>query len=171
MVVFHLDLKNRYIYQYKDHLGNTRVSFAKNSAGVLEVTDTNNYYPFGLNHISEFKGLLGGYLNYKYNGKELQETGMYDYGARFYMPDIGRFGVHDPLSASTLDSYGYAFNNPILFIDPDGRSPEEVDFDKKQDNKNEFSNKRGDNKISTAFVNERNGKTVIVNDGLDDVFM
>ncbi|VXC61067.1 hypothetical protein CHRYSEO8AT_790003 [Chryseobacterium sp. 8AT] len=26
--------------------------------------------------------------NYKYNGKELQETGMYDYGARFYMPDM-----------------------------------------------------------------------------------
>ncbi|WP_164976903.1 hypothetical protein, partial [Chryseobacterium sp. CH1] len=54
--------ENCYIYQYKDHLGNTRVSFAKNSAGVLEVTDTNNYYPFGLNHISDFKGLLGGYL-------------------------------------------------------------------------------------------------------------
>jgi hypothetical protein len=41
-----------------------------------------------MNHIGGIKSQLGGYLNYKYNGKELQETGMYDYGARFYMPDL-----------------------------------------------------------------------------------
>jgi hypothetical protein len=66
------------------------VSFAKDSAGGLEVTDTNNYYPFGLNHISGMveSSNFGGYYSYKYNGKELQETGMYDYGARLYMPDL-----------------------------------------------------------------------------------
>ncbi|ROI05687.1 hypothetical protein EGI16_04710 [Chryseobacterium sp. G0240] len=74
-------------------MGNARVSYAKNSAGVLEITDTNNYYPFGLNHIGQGRGLLGGYFNYKYNGKEIQETG--DYGVRFYIPDIGRWGVLD----------------------------------------------------------------------------
>ncbi|KFF25284.1 hypothetical protein IW16_14795 [Chryseobacterium vrystaatense] len=36
--------------------------------------------------------------SYNYNGKELQETGMYDYGVRFYMPDLGRWGVIDPLA-------------------------------------------------------------------------
>ncbi|MEG0926891.1 MAG: RHS repeat-associated core domain-containing protein [Chryseobacterium sp.] len=36
-------------------------------------------------------------LNYKYNGKELQETGMYDYGWRQYMPDLGRWMQSDPL--------------------------------------------------------------------------
>ncbi|WP_288443868.1 DUF6443 domain-containing protein [uncultured Chryseobacterium sp.] len=117
--------ENRYIYQYKDHLGNARVSFAKNSEGALEVTDTNNYYPFGLNHI---EGMLstsnfGGYYSYKYNGKELQETGMYDYGARFYMPDIGRWAQVDPLSEKyrRYSTYNYTVNNPIRFIDPDGR--------------------------------------------------
>ncbi|MDN3693297.1 RHS repeat-associated core domain-containing protein [Chryseobacterium tructae] len=38
---------------------------------------------------------------YKYNGKELQKTSMYDYGARMYMPDLGRWGVVDPLAETS----------------------------------------------------------------------
>ncbi|WP_165852233.1 hypothetical protein [Chryseobacterium pennae] len=41
----------------------TGVSFAKNSEGAPEITDTNNYYPFGMNHIQGSLGTsnFGGY--------------------------------------------------------------------------------------------------------------
>ncbi|MGI9582581.1 RHS repeat-associated core domain-containing protein [Chryseobacterium sp. RRHN12] len=85
----------------------------------------NNYYPFGLNHISGMLSIsgFGSYYSYKYNGKGLQETGMFDYGARMYMPDLGRWGVIDPLAESSrrFTPYHYGNNNPIRFIDPDGR--------------------------------------------------
>nr|WP_068943215.1 RHS repeat-associated core domain-containing protein [Chryseobacterium timonianum] len=59
---------------------------------------------------------------YKYNGKELQETGMYDYGARMYMPDLGRWGVIDNKAEKyfPFSGYNYAINNPIKYLDPDG---------------------------------------------------
>ncbi len=118
---------NKYIYNYVDHLGNVRLSYFHNGSGI-EVLEENNYYPFGLKH-EGYNALAGNpSYQYKYNGKELQETGMYDYGARFYMPDIGRWGVIDPLAEkmTRFSPYNYAFNNPIRFIDPDGREAKDI---------------------------------------------
>jgi RHS repeat-associated protein len=135
-----------HVYQYKDHLGNIRVSYQdidKNGvlgneeiirwAGPLSnpyvdyvspIIEESHYYPFGLKQ--------EGYIYtepttnfFKFNGKELQiELGlnMYDYGARNYDAALGRWMNIDPLAEEFLpiSPYVYAMSNPIFFIDPDG---------------------------------------------------
>lgn len=66
---------------------------------------------------------------YKYNGKEWSEVlglGWYFYGFRMHDPAVGRFSGVDPLAEkyAAWSTYHYTLNNPILFVDPDGRSVE-----------------------------------------------
>jgi RHS repeat-associated protein len=63
---------------------------------------------------------------YLYNGKELQDDlnlNWYDYGARMYDPQIGRWHSLDKLAEKYLaiSPFVYCANNPIIFIDTDGR--------------------------------------------------
>ncbi|MFN1218822.1 DUF6443 domain-containing protein [Chryseobacterium kwangjuense] len=118
--------KNRYIYNYEDHLGNIRLSYYQStSVDAVVVDKETNYYPFGM----EYEGFQGANTDlqsytYGYNGKERQkETGWNDYGARMYMPELGRWGVVDPLAEKHPDMspFSYTANNPIRYIDPDGR--------------------------------------------------
>jgi|GEM_PF-5929227 len=116
-----------YEYQYflKDHLGNTRVTFNENE----DIIQEDAYYPFGMqmNGLCYETGL--DYKNkYLYNGKELQdEFGLdwYDYGARFYDAQIGRWHVGDPSSERyvSLSPYNYVINNPLSLVDLNGEDP------------------------------------------------
>jgi RHS repeat-associated protein len=109
--------------------------------GAVDIVQTTSYYPFGL-VINQMNGNTATGYNknkYLYNGKELQDDvfagsslNWFDYGARFYDPQIGRFITVDPLieERDWLTPYNYVQNNPLLRIDPDGRSDDIIDIEK-----------------------------------------
>ncbi|GET34235.1 hypothetical protein PbJCM13498_30980 [Prolixibacter bellariivorans] len=123
-----------YLYNLKDHLGNTRIQVDDAGTVVQQV----DYYPFGM--ALKISGSSDN--KYLYNGKELQDDAIglgnmdwYDYGARFYDPALGRWHSVDPLAESCYNnsSYSYTMNNPIRFIDPDGMRTDEYIFNEKGD--------------------------------------
>jgi len=85
------------------------------------IEQVNHYYAFG--------GLMGESTNgdvqrFKYNGKELDRLhglDWYDYGAR--QMDGMRFTTIDPLAEKYygISPYAYVLDNPVLYIDPDGK--------------------------------------------------
>ncbi|WP_052466932.1 DUF6443 domain-containing protein [Psychroserpens damuponensis] len=122
-----------YVYQYKDHLGNIRLSYSDlNSNGTIEasseILEENNYYPFGLRHKGYNNVINGTDHPYGFGGKEEQDElglGWMDVTARNYDPALGRWMNIDPLAQKmpTYSPYNYAFDNPINFIDEDGEFP------------------------------------------------
>ena len=63
---------------------------------------------------------------YKYTGKEMDNSELYYYGARFYNPEIGRFISADSVageitSTQSLNKYVYVTNNPMKYVDPSGK--------------------------------------------------
>jgi RHS repeat-associated protein len=123
----------QYNYALKDHLGNTRVTFAdKDNNGTIdpntEINQINHYYPFGLNMEGNWNGASADAKNkYGYNAKELStEFGLNwnDYGARNYDAAIGKFTTQDRFAEkyTNLTTYQFAGNNPIRFVDINGDS-------------------------------------------------
>ena len=108
----------------QDHLGNNRE--VVNAKGVVQ--QVTNYYPFGAPY-ADATAIKGAAVQpYKYNGKELDlmhGLNTYDYGARQHDPILARWDRIDPLCEKyySTSPYSYCENNPVRFIDPDGRAP------------------------------------------------
>ena len=122
----------KYEYNLKDHLGDNRVLFmGTNLGGAIDIVQTSSYYPFGLVMSKTEGNTSSNYQKnkYLYNSKELQDDVLngsslnwYDYGARFYDPQVGRWTTIDPLSEinKRWSPYRFAYDNPLRYFDPDG---------------------------------------------------
>ena len=138
-----------YVYQYKDHLGNIRLSYAdddrdghvdvyRDTGSQIvdvdgdfdfknEIREESNYYPFGLKHKGYNNVITGRDHKYDYNGVEFEESlglDLYETFARGYDPATGRFIQIDPLGEliEQIDKtpYAFAWNNPVFWSDPSG---------------------------------------------------
>ncbi|WP_281989957.1 DUF6443 domain-containing protein [Aquimarina aggregata] len=123
----------KYVYQFRDHLDNIRLSYSdKNGNGDIttdEIVQEKNYYPFGLAHQGYNSTLRGKNHNYGFGNKEEQDElglGWIDITARNYNPELGRWMNIDPLADQMRrhSPYNYGFDNPIFFMDPDGMMPQ-----------------------------------------------
>ena len=115
-----------YEYNITDHLGNLRIAF-RDKGGVPEITQSIFYDPWGLSMKGmQFTKNLPNFNTFQQNGKEIDlATGYTDFGARMYGAAEARWFTVDPLSETSRrwSPYNFNYNNPLLFIDPDGMSP------------------------------------------------
>ncbi len=121
-----------FYFYHPDHLGSS--SYVTDIEG--EVFQHTEYFPFGETWVEEHSNRQR--TPYLFTGKELDEdTQLYYFGARYYDPRTSVWqspdpilaeylnkqvngGVHNPMN---LNLYGYSYQHPVNFSDPDGNSP------------------------------------------------
>ena len=104
-------------FYHTDHLGSSNV--ITDSTG--KQIGWTEFAPYG--SVSKQNGSHD--PKYKFTGKELDNTGLYFYGARYMDPQLGRFITADtivqaPYDPQSLNRYSYCRNNPINYTDPTG---------------------------------------------------
>jgi RHS repeat-associated protein len=110
-------------YYHLDVIGNVRA--VTGQASPTQVLEWHDYLPFG-----EEWNPQPGTQPKRFTGKERDaETGLDYFGARYYGSKIGRFTTVDPVytwkenleDPQRWNRYAYGRDNPLRFIDPDGR--------------------------------------------------
>ena len=114
-----------HFYHIKDLLGNIRETYIHPEADYKECVERTQYYPSGLPWVERLTDSFTA-NPWKYNGKEFVEMHSldeYDSKARWYYPAICRTTTMDPLAEKYYPTSPYAWcgNNPMRFVDPDGK--------------------------------------------------
>ena len=107
---------NKTFFYHPDHLGSA--TLITNEAG--QVVEEITYEPFG-------KVFSGQIERFGYTGKELDDTGLQYFGARYYCVAESQFcqpdtNLPDPYDPQQLNRYAYSRDNPYKYTDPDGNA-------------------------------------------------
>ena len=93
-----------------------------------EVVSYSDYYPFGMTMVGRSRSANSEGSEFGFNGKRKDneisgEGNSYDFGARLYNPRLGRWNSIDALASKYpgMSPYNFVANNPIIFVDPDGK--------------------------------------------------
>gem|GEM_PF-1287442 len=103
-----LDAAGTHTYTYD---GNGNVSQLIDNAGAMSAQYEYDPYGNGL----KVEGTLADVNSYRFSTKYFDvETGMYYYGYRYYMPELGRWQTRDPLGEKGgINLYGFVGNEPV----------------------------------------------------------
>ncbi|WP_095048243.1 RHS repeat-associated core domain-containing protein [Pseudomonas sp. Irchel s3h9] len=109
-------------YNLEDHLGSSVMELDQDAVMISQ----EGYYPFGetawMAPNSETR-----YRFIRYSGKEMDVSGLYYYGARYYAPWLQRWVSADPAGdVDGLNLYGFVRNNPMTYFDTTGNKTEEA---------------------------------------------
>jgi RHS repeat-associated protein len=113
-------------YSLDDHLGSSLMELDQNASLISH----EGYYPFGgTAWLTAESDVQVSYKTIRYSGKEMDECGLYYYGARYYAPWLYRWVSADPAGdVDGLNLYGFVRNNPLNYVDELGeqRTPAEL---------------------------------------------
>jgi RHS repeat-associated protein len=161
-----------------DQLGTPRMIF--DQTGSLARVSRHDYLPFGeelyagTGGRTTAQGYGGDNVRQKFTSKERDvETGLDYFGARYYGSAQGRFTSPDdflndthPGDPQTWNLYGYVRNNPLRYIDPDGRLKKDADgniiFEKTGEDTVTFIKKKPLKDGDGNIIKDKNGKALTV---------
>ena len=107
-------------YQLSNHLGSATLEVDDNA----DLISYEEYYPFGASSYRAGRAVAEvGLKRYRYVGKEFDNnTGLYEYGARYYASWLCRFVSVDDLKDEYpfYTPFQYAGNKPVTYFDLDG---------------------------------------------------
>ncbi|MEN2393438.1 RHS repeat-associated core domain-containing protein [Pseudomonas halotolerans] len=105
-------------YSLDDHLGSSTLELDRHGT----LLSLEHYYPFGGTAWHAARSSLEvDYKTLRYSGKEMDASGVYYYGARYYAPWLQRWVSADPAGdVDGLNLYGFVANNPMTFTDDQG---------------------------------------------------